>query len=206
LENLIKIIISPQSGFQDVFKQKSLAKAALIVGLTGLVRSLASFPNKSSLESLKFPITNPLLAFLVLIPIIVLAGFVWWLIVSLFFHGTAKLFRGQGSLTDTILIAGYAQTPYFFSLLLIPLNIAEILTGDQLTISFLISITISIAQLFLGLWVFILLIIGLKQAHRFGYGTATGVACLPIFICLIIVTIIFVVFFASFVGTGNLSP
>lgn len=205
MDTLIKIITSPATGFKKALEEKSVGRAIAIVVLTSLIKSLTSFPDKRALEALRFPITSPVMTLLIFLPILLIAGLAGWFIMSLLFHGAAKLFKGQGTFTDTLVVTGYAQMPYFFALLFIPLALAQLFVKDLASLTLLISITISLAQLALGLWVLILFILGFKEAHFFSYQASVGTTCLPTCGCLVLIGLIFfLAIIAGLIGTSGL--
>jgi len=207
MDTFIKIIISPQIGFEQAIKEKSLEKAALIVLVTSLIKSILAIPDPRTLQALRFlPVLTPGLIFLLSLPLFLIIGVLGWLIMSLLFQGLAKLFKGQWKLSETLIVTGYAQLPYFFSLLLTPLILIQFLVREPASLLLLISLTISFVQLILSLWVLILLIIGLKQAHYFGYGKATGTACLPGCGCLLLIAgIVLLAVVAGLLGPKSLT-
>jgi len=96
-----------------------------------------------------------------------------WLFYSGFLHLTAELSGGRGRAAAIFAVTGLASVP---ALLFLPLNILLFVLDGK-------GVTVFVITLFSGLaviiWGFVIIVIGLKEAHGFSAGRAVLVALLP---------------------------
>jgi len=117
---------------------------------------------------------------LLVITLTLISGIFQWLLAGVLFHLFAKLFKGQGTLSGILASTGYAQSPNFIG---IPLNaLLSISTGAGS------AILSGIVSFGIGIWVFVLDIIAIKETYRISTVAATATFFIP-FILLFIITL-----------------
>jgi len=114
----------------------------------------------------------------------VVVGFIGWVVTAGILHLVAKILGGKGVFTEMLVLMGFALLPNIFQA---PIGLVVILSGG-LTGAFLSMVLGGI----LAIWILILDIIAIREAHKFSTGRAIATLILP-FAILIVLAFILVI-------------
>ncbi|KPV65100.1 MAG: Yip1 domain protein [Candidatus Bathyarchaeota archaeon BA1] len=189
LDNLMGVIVKPVPTFRSMLEAPRLIEALLVVliasfcsGLAALLSPLLVFP-----RLLPSPALTPTQAFqflfspAFLIPLSIISGAFSWIIISAVFHASSRVLGGKGNFEQTLLIAGFSQAPLIYSIFFGVLSWAVGSTLPTLLSSFL-----------LGIWSLILLVLGIREAHKFSTLRALAAIFLPIIVIAVVIIVIVV--------------
>lgn len=186
MKQMAGVLITPTVTFREIAQQKPWAKAILIIVLVAVIRALVTIPDERTLKLLPLDLGSPLVFTLAILPFLILVGLLFWLFFSLLTYGVAKLFGGKGTFSSTLLVLAYSELPFVLLVLVLPLAILHLypMPAEILSLS---GLFINLFQLALVAWSILLIIVGLKEVHFFGYLQSTGAACLPSCGCLLLI-------------------
>lgn len=170
-----------------VSAEKPWALAVLLIVVVDLITTISGAQTREEIAAVPFvPIENPWIYLVLFYPLGLAMSFIVWLAGSGLVLGLARLFGGKGTYADTLLVFAFAQAPFLLLIFLDPLALLRVgldLTGG---VSQAISGGIQVAVVGLFVWFFVLVLMGLKNAHGFTYGRAALSACLPPCGCLLL--------------------
>lgn len=175
-----EVLWRPRSTLREVGERRYrlIGGVAVVIswGLASLVLSLISFSD-GGVSRAQFPelppgefvrlrsglqLVLPALAFLL--------PFVWWAGLSALIHPAALLFGGRGTLASTFTFVGIACAPWVVAgASQISLALVQDVTGVGALGG--VSLALSVAAL---LWHAALVVVGVREATRIGYGGAAG--------------------------------
>ena len=204
LNLILEILGSPSTGLRRALAEKPWGLAILLIVVADLFTTIAGAQTPGEIGQIPFLPENPWLYLLLVYPFGLALSFLFWLLGSLLVYGLARLFGGKGTYSDTLLILAFIQAPFLLSLVLDPLALLRVGLDLNGLPSSIISWGIQTGILALGVWAFVLALMGLTYVHGFTYGRAALSACLPPCGCLILVVVLVVV--AVIIGGAALLP
>jgi len=194
LENIFGTLFSPASTFRRMLEERtSVTIATIIVLIACICSGVGSILTQSVVMSMfaEFPSFEPALDFeeTMLSPaasmtLSVVVGFIGWVVTAGILHLVAKILGGKGVFTEMLVLMGFALLPNIFQA---PIGLVVILSGG-LTGAFLSMVLGGI----LAIWILILDIIAIREAHKFSTGRAIATLILP-FAILIVLAFILVI-------------
>lgn len=114
----------------------------------------------------------------------VVGGFISWVVIAGILHIVAKVLGGKGAFTEMLVLMGFAMLPNIFQA---PIGLVTILSGG-LTGAF---IAMGLGGI-LAIWVLILDVLAIREAHKFSTGKAIATLVLP-FVILTVLAFILVI-------------
>lgn len=188
LYDLIGVIVKPVPTFRSILEAPRLIEALLVVLIASLCSSLAASLRPPMFPQLPpSPASTPIQAFQFLfspafiVPMGIASGVFSWIITGAVFHASSRVLGGKGNFEQTLLIAGFSQTPLIYSIFFGVLSWAVGSTLPTLLSSF-----------FLGIWTLILLVLGIREAHKFSTLRALAAIFLPIIVIAVVIIVIVV--------------
>ena len=196
LENIFGTFFIPASTFRRMLEERTSVITAAIVVLIACVCSgvgsiltqsvfislLAEFsgfePAGLGLEEMMFSPTASM-------TLSVVGGFISWVVIAGILHLVAKVLGGKGAFTEMLVLMGFATLPNIFQA---PIGLIAILSGG-LAGAF---IALSLGSV-LGIWVLILDVLAIREAHKFSTGRAIATLVLPFVVLMVLVFIILVI-------------
>jgi len=196
LENIFGTLFTPVSTFRRMLEERtSVITAAIVVliasvcsGVGGVLTQsvfislLADFsgfePAGLGLEEMIFSPTASM-------TLSVVGGFISWVVIAGILHVVAKVLGGKGAFTEILVLMGFATLPNIFQA---PIGLIAILSGC-LAGAF---IALSLGSV-LGIWVLILDVLAIREAHKFSTGRAIATLVLPFVVLMLLVFIILVI-------------
>ncbi|RLG30995.1 hypothetical protein DRN97_09900 [Methanosarcinales archaeon] len=114
-----------------------------------------------------------------------IGGFISWVVIAGILHLVAKVLGGKGAFTEMLVLMGFATLPNIFQA---PIGLIAILSGG-LAGAFIALCLGSV----LGIWVLILDVLAIREAHKFSTGRAIATLVLPFVVLIVLVFIILVI-------------
>lgn len=184
LSNLIGVIVKPVHTFRSMLEAPRLIEALAVVLLaafsSGIATSLMFLRPRGLLSSYDLAIQVELLFLFspgLIVVMSVISGVFSWIFFGAIFHALSRVLGGKGGFEQTLLVAGFSQAPLIYSIFLGVLGWA--IASDQ---------PIILSSFILTIWLLILLILGLREAHKFSALRAFA----AIFITVILITVVIV--------------
>jgi len=115
----------------------------------------------------------------------VVVGFIGWVVIAGIFHVVAKILGGKGAFTEMLVLMGFAMLPNIFQA---PIGLIAIFSGG-LTGAL---IAIGLGGI-LAIWVLILDVLAIREAHKFSTGRAIATLVLPFVVLMVLVFILIIV-------------
>ncbi|MGQ9512877.1 YIP1 family protein [Thermodesulfitimonas sp.] len=199
LELVHGVLFSPAVAFRAVAGAPPLKEAAFIFFLLTLGNALAgSFLLRANFAGLPgvnlIEITRVVTGLLPLfILLAILFGAAKWFLYSALFHFLAGLLGGRGNPRGTLVVCALAGLPGIF---LVPVELAL----DILKVAAVPAAALGgLVGLGVLVWEFVLLVIGLREVHRFTTGSAVITVLLPLagLVCLFVLLVSGIVVSAS---------
>ncbi len=195
LENIFGTLFSPVSTFRRMLEERTaVTTAAIVVLIAGICSGVGGILTQSVLMSMftEFPPGfEPATDFeeMAFSPaasmnISVVGGFIGWVFIAGILHVVAKILGGKGAFTEMLVLMGFAMLPKVFQA---PIGLAVIHIG---------SLTGAFVSMGLGgiltIWILILDVLAIREAHKFSTGRAIATLVLP-FAILILLAFILVI-------------
>jgi hypothetical protein len=115
----------------------------------------------------------------------VVFGFILWVVITGILHVVAKILGGKGAFTEMLVLMGFAMLPNIFQA---PIGLIAILSGG-LAGAF---IAMGLGGI-LAIWVLILDVLAIREAHKFSTGRAIATLVLPFVVLMVLVFILIIV-------------
>jgi len=188
LENIFGTLFSPASTFRRMLEERTTVTiAAIIVLIAGICSGAGSILMQNALMSLfaEFPGFEVVqLSPAASIILSVVSGFIGWVVIAGILHVVAKILGGKGVFTEMLVLMGFAALPNVFQA---PIGLVVILSGG-LTGAF---IALGLSGI-LAIWILILDVLAIREAHKFSTGRAIATLVLP-FVVLIVLAFILMI-------------
>lgn len=195
LENIFGTLFSPASAFRRMLEERtSVTIAAIVVLIACICSGAGSILTQSAFMSMfaEFPGFEPaspgfeemMFSPSASMTISVVVGFILWVVIAGILHVVAKILGGKGAFTEMLVLMGFAMLPNIFQA---PIGLIALLSGG-LTGAF---IAIGLGGI-LAIWVLILDVLAIREAHKFSTGRAIATLVLP-FVVLIVLAFILII-------------
>ncbi len=188
LENIFGTLFSPASTFRRMLEERtSVTIAAIVVLIACICSGAGSILTQSVFMSMfaEFPgFEEMMFSPSASMTISVVFGFILWVVIAGILHVVAKILGGKGAFTEMLVLLGFATLPNIFQA---PIGLIAILSGG-LTGAF---IAIGLGGI-LAIWVLILDVLAIREAHKFSTGRAIATLVLP-FVVLIVLAFILII-------------
>jgi len=188
LENIFGTLFSPASTFRRMLEERtSVTIAAIVVLIACICSGAGSILTQSVFMSMfaEFPgFEEMMFSPSASMTISVVFGFILWVVIAGILHVVAKILGGKGAFTEMLVLLGFAMLPNIFQA---PIGLIAFLSGG-LTGAF---IAIGLGGI-LAIWVLILDVLAIREAHKFSTGRAIATLVLP-FVVLIVLAFILII-------------
>ena len=189
LENIFGTLFSPASTFRRMLEERtSVTTAAIVVLIACICSGAGSILTQSAFMSLfaEFPgFEEMVLSPIASMTLSVVFGFILWVVIAGILHVVAKVLGGKGAFTETLVLMGFAMLPNIFQA---PIGLIAIFSGG-LTGAF---IAMGLGGI-LAIWVLILDVLAIREAHKFSMGRAIATLVLPFVVLMVLAFILIIV-------------
>lgn len=193
LENIFGTLFSPASTFRRMLEERTTVTiAAIIVLIAGICSGAGSILMQNAVMSLfaEFPGFEVVpLSPAASIILSVVIGFIGWVVIAGILHVVAKILGGKGVFTEMLVLMGFAALPNVFQA---PIGLVVILYGG-LTGAF---IALGLSGI-LAIWILILNVLAIREAHKFSTGRAIATLVLPFVVLIVLVFILMIGIFLA---------
>jgi len=193
LENIFGTLFSPASTFRRMLEERTTVTIAAIIVLIACICSGAgSILMQNAVMSLfaEFPGFEVVpLSPAASIILSVVIGFIGWVVVAGVLHVVAKILGGKGVFTEMLVLMGFATLPNVFQA---PIGLVAVLSGG-LTGAF---ISLGLSGI-LAIWILILDVLAIREAHKFSTGRAIATLVLPFVVLIVLVFILMIGIFLT---------
>ncbi len=196
LEDIFGTLFTPASTFRRMLEERtSVISAAIVVLIVCICSGAGSVLTQSVFISLfaEFSGFEPagieemVFSPTVSITLSVIGGFISWVVIAGILHVVAKVLGGKGAFTEMLVLMGFATLPSIFQA---PIGLITILSGG-LTGAF---VAIGLGGI-LSIWVLILDVLAIKEAHKISTGRAIATLVLPFAVLIVLVFILVISIF-----------
>ncbi len=196
LEDIFGTLFTPASTFRRMLEERtSVISAAIVVLIVCICSGAGSVLTQSVFVSLftEFSGFEPagieemVFSPTVSITLSVIGGFISWVVIAGILHVVAKVLGGKGAFTEMLVLMGFATLPSIFQA---PIGLITILSGG-LTGAF---VAIGLGGI-LSIWVLILDVLAIKEAHKISTGRAIATLVLPFAVLIVLVFILVISIF-----------
>ena len=189
LENIFGTLFSPASTFRRMLEEKtSVTLAAIVVLIACICSGAGSILTQSAFMSLfaEFPgfeemVFSPIAS----MTMSVVVGFIGWVVIAGILHVVAKILGGKGAFTEMLVLMGFAMLPNIFQA---PIGLIAIFSGGLAGA----LIAIGLGGI-LAIWVLILDVLAIREAHKFSTGRAIATLVLPFVVLMVLAFILIIV-------------
>ena len=189
LENISGTLFSPASTFRRMLEERtSVTIAAIVVLIACICSGAGSILTQSAFMSLfaEFPgfeemVFSPIAS----MTMSVVVGFILWVVIAGIFHVVAKILGGKGAFTEMLVLMGFAMLPNIFQA---PIGLIAIFSGGLAGA----LIAIGLGGI-LAIWVLILDVLAIREAHKFSTGRAIATLVLPFVVLMVLVFVLIIV-------------
>jgi hypothetical protein len=115
----------------------------------------------------------------------VVGGFIGWIVIAGILHVVAKILGGKGAFAEMLVLMGFAMLPNIFQA---PIGLVVILSGG-LAGAF---IAMGLGSI-LAIWILILDVLAIREAHKFSTGRAIATLVLPFAVLIVLAFILIIV-------------
>lgn len=176
LELIYGVLFEPGTVFRKVVARPPLGQTVIIFTLVNVIVALMNALVTSRL--MYQHATDQMAGFMhALSPVLGILGLVFqygkWFFYSGLLHLLAELLGGRGRATGVFIITGLASLPSIF---IVPVNLLLFLFGVR---GFTLSVLIYLLGIIILVWGAFLLVLGIREEHRFSTGRAVAVVLLP---------------------------
>ena len=189
LENIFGTLFSPASTFKRMSEERtSVTIAAIVVLIACICSGAGSILTQSAFMSMfaEFPgFEEMMFSPIASMTLSVVVGFIGWVVIAGIFHVVAKILGGKGAFTEMLVLMGFAMLPNIFQA---PIGLIAIFSGG-LTGAF---IAIGLGGI-LAIWVLILYVLAIREAHKFSTGRAIATLVLPFVVLMVLVFVLIIV-------------
>ncbi|NMX21701.1 hypothetical protein C5S30_04560 [ANME-1 cluster archaeon GoMg4] len=189
LENISGTFFSPASTFRRMLEERtSVTTAAIIVLIASICSGAGSILTQSAFMSMfaEFPgFEEMMLSPILSMTLSVVGGFISWVVIAGILHIVAKVLGGEGAFTEMLVLMGFAMLPNIFQA---PIGLVTLLSGG-LSGAF---IAMGLGGI-LTIWVLILDVLAIREAHKFSTGRAIATLVLPFVILTVLAFILIIV-------------
>ena len=196
LENIFGTLFSPASTFRRMLEERtSVTTAAIVVLIACICSGAGSILTQSAFMSMfaEFPGFEPvgpgfeemMFSPIASMTLSVVFGFILWVVIAGILHVVAKVLGGKGAFTETLVLMGFAMLPNIFQA---PIGLIAIFSGG-LTGAF---IAMGLGGI-LAIWVLILDVLAIREAHKFSMGRAIATLVLPFVVLMVLAFILIIV-------------
>ncbi|MGB2842171.1 MAG: Yip1 family protein [Halobacteriota archaeon] len=193
LENIFGTLFSPASTFRRMLEERTTVTiAAIIVLIAGICSGAGSILMQNAVMSLfaEFPGFEVVpLSPAASIILSVVIGFIGWVVIAGVLHVVAKILGGKGVFTEMLVLMGFAALPNVFQA---PIGLVVILYGG-LAGAF---ISLGLSGI-LAIWILILNVLAIREAHKFSTGRAIATLVLPFVVLIVLVFILMIGIFLT---------
>ena len=189
LENIFGTLFSPASTFKRMSEERtSVTIAAIVVLIACICSGAGSILTQSAFMSMfaEFPgFEEMMFSPIASMTMSVVVGFIGWVVIAGILHVVAKVLGGKGAFTEMLVLMGFAMLPNIFQA---PIGLIAIFSGG-LTGAF---IAIGLGGI-LAIWVLILYVLAIREAHKFSTGRAIATLVLPFVVLMVLVFVLIIV-------------
>lgn len=189
LENISGTFFSPASTFRRMLEERtSVTTAAIIVLIASICSGAGSILTQSAFMSMfaEFPgFEEMMLSPILSMTLSVVGGVISWVVIAGILHIVAKVLGGEGAFTEMLVLMGFAMLPNIFQA---PIGLVTLLSGG-LSGAF---IAMGLGGI-LTIWVLILDVLAIREAHKFSTGRAIATLVLPFVILTVLAFILIIV-------------
>ncbi|MGB2728567.1 MAG: Yip1 family protein [Halobacteriota archaeon] len=193
LENIFGTLFSPASTFRRMLEERTTVTiAAIIVLIAGICSGAGNILMQNAVMSLfaEFPgfeVVQLSPAASIILSVVI--GFIGWVVIAGILHVVAKILGGKGVFTEMLVLMGFAALPNVFQA---PIGLVVILYGG-LTGAF---IALGLSGI-LAIWILILNVLAIREAHKFSTGRAIATLVLPFVVLIVLVFILMIGIFLT---------
>ena len=189
LENIFGTLFSPASTFRRMLEERtSVTIAAIVVLIACICSGAGSILTQSAFMSLfaEFPgFEEMMFSPIASMTMSVVGGFILWVVIAGILHVVAKILGGKGAFTEMLVLMGFAMLPNIFQA---PIGLIAIFSGGLAGA----LIAIGLGGI-LAIWVLILDVLAIREAHKFSTGRAIATLVLPFVVLMVLVFILIIV-------------
>ena len=189
LENIFGTLFRPASTFKRMLEERtSVTIAAIVVLIACICSGAGSILTQSAVMSMfaEFPAFEEMMfSPIASVTLSVVFGFILWVVITGILHVVAKILGGKGAFTEMLVLMGFAMLPNIFQA---PIGLIAILSGG-LAGAF---IAMGLGGI-LAIWVLILDVLAIREAHKFSTGRAIATLVLPFVVLMVLVFILIIV-------------
>lgn len=196
LENIFGTFFSPASTFRRMLEERtSVTTAAIVVLIACICSGVGSILTQSAFMSMftEFPGFEPaapgfeemMLSPTASMTMSVVGGFIGWIVIAGILHVVAKILGGKGAFAEMLVLMGFAMLPNIFQA---PIGLVVILSGG-LAGAF---IAMGLGSI-LAIWILILDVLAIREAHKFSTGRAIATLVLPFAVLIVLAFILIIV-------------
>ncbi|MFN8670859.1 MAG: YIP1 family protein [Candidatus Sericytochromatia bacterium] len=180
LDNVYSVLFNPKYIFENFFNRKNFINSFFIIFILSLINAF-SFNTSFFVVPFSF-----LFSFFII--------FTFWFLLSIVLTFTSDILGGEGKLSNTMTAVAYSLLPFIF---VAPLNSVEFLMDS--------SILTSILKFLLSIWSLLLLVLSLKNAHKYQVSQAIfSILGIIGFTTSILVGFIITIFFGIFILASSM--
>ena len=189
LENIFGTLFSPASTFRRMLEERtSVTIAAIVVLIACICSGAGSILTQSAFMSMfaEFPgFEEMVLSPSASMTISVVVGFILWVVIAGILHVVAKVLGGKGAFTEMLVLMGFAMLPNIFQA---PIGLIAIFSGGLAGA----LIAIGLGGI-LAIWILILYVLAIREAHKFSTGRAIATLVLPFVVLMVLAFILIIV-------------
>lgn len=198
LELVYGVLFEPGKTMLKVAEKPPLGMAILVVTILSLLGTVMGFLTVSRALNQGFhaaAMDQYLPAVRILVPLGAVFGLLWgylkWFGYSAILHLAAELLGGRGNARGVFAAAGLAGLPSIF---MIPIQFLAYWFG---TGNLAVTVLVWLAWLAVGIWILILLVIGLRQVHGLSTGHSVLVVLSPVLALMVLGILMILVLVAA---------
>jgi hypothetical protein len=189
LDHIFGTLFTPASAFRRMLEERTpVITAAVIVLTVGICSGAGSMVMQNAVTSMFTELPDfeeTMFSPAASMTMNVIVGFISWVVIAGILHVLAKLLGGKGAFTELLVLMGFAALPNIFQA---PVGLIAALSGS-FTGAFIAMALSGI----LTIWVLILNVLAMREAHKFS--TAMAIITLVLsFVVLSFVALIVLVF------------
>lgn len=196
LENIFGTMFSPASTFRRMLEERtSVTIAAIIVLIAAICSGVGSLLTQSAVMSMfaDLPGFEPvapgfeemMFSPTVSLTLSVVGGFISWFVIAGILHLVAKVLGGKGVFTEMLVLLGFATLPNIFQA---PIGLIAVLSGSFAGA----FISMGLGGI-LAIWILILDVLAIREAHKISTGRAIVTLVLPFAVLTVLVFILVII-------------
>ena len=182
LDHIFGTLFTPASAFRRMLEERTpVITAAVIVLTAGICSGAGSIVMQNAVTSMFTALPDfeeTMFSPAAAMTVNVVAGFISWVVIAGILHVLAKLLGGKGTFTELLVLMGFATLPNIFQA---PVGLIAALSGS------FTGVFIAMALLgILAIWVLILNVLAVREAHKF----STAMAIITLVLSVVVLSFV----------------